>query len=532
MIATGRGVVIAAAIAAVLWIAVVLDLAVDLVPRPGAIDRSLVPGFDPDRVTALVWERAGQPAIDVVRDGDTWRERAGTRVDPGAISDVLAALRGARWHRRGDATAVHATLTVVGSTTRGRRTLGIGAPIAGTDQTWIVAGDRGLLVDGWVARALDRDRFALRIKAPLADIARAQTIAIASEATHAELRIDGHPRRLIAPAVAATFVLASDVASQLEHVLGQIAIVRLPDTPVTAHGIAITVDGGSGPTARSVHVAIGGSCPGAPALVALSGTDGDGCIESATAAEVERAIGRLNQPASANVERRPIPFETTRVQLADGVALDTAPLRVGDAPADTARVAELLAALAAPAEPVAAPATPPVQHLVVGDRSGAAITLDLFAAHVLARHGESIALRPAPGAWSLLVRPSRELRDPTLWLEEATTITAIAIDRVRYQRGQVIGAWTREPAGSTPLDPPAVEALASALAAPRAVGFLDGGVAVVHRVTLTIAPPVGAPRERVLELGAPGAAGCPALVGRDAVVLAARVCAQVAALAR
>jgi hypothetical protein len=51
-------------------------------------------------------------------------------------------------------------------------------------------------------------------------------------------------------------------------------------------------------------------------------------------------------------------------------------------------------------------------------------------------------------------------------------------------------------------------------------------------VTLTITPPTGAPTEHAFTLGAPRAAGCPAQVGREAIVLPVGLCNQVAALAR
>jgi len=262
----------------------------------------------------------------------------------------------------------------------------------------------------------------------------------------------------------------------------------------------------------------------------MSGTDGDGCVEPAAAQAVERAVRRLQQPLSEVVERRPIPFDVQRVVLADAAALDTSPPRVAGAPADQARVAELLAALAAPAEVAALPAKPPAWRLIVADRAGSAITLDLFADRVVARHGEPIALRPAPGAWALLVRPSRELRDAALWLEEPTTVTQLQIDDIGYQRGAVIGDWARRPGGR--IDPTLVEALVARLAAPRAIGFADGPFAVAHRVTITVTPPIGAPSRHVLTLGAVRAAGCPAQLDRGIIVLPAIVCTQVAVLAK
>ena len=547
MIASWRALAVAAALAVVLVIAVVIDPG----RTRGTEDRALVPGFDPGRVTELVWERAGQPAIHVARDADGWETRAPAPtvpsavvhvpVDPSAVGEVLAALRGARWHRRGDPPPIHATLTVVAGAQR--HVLGIAAPIAGTEQTWLVDDGRGVVVDSWVARALDRDLLALRITTPLADIRRAQTISIEGEfegqlGGHVALHIDGHPRRLD---LGGKLVIAADLADQLERVLGAVTIVRIPDGPSGARGLSIfTGDEDLARSARAVvHLVLGGSCPGAPELIAVSGTDGDGCVERAAAEAVEHAVGRLQQPPAAIVERRLVPFEPTRIVLADGVALDITALRAGEHPAEPAHVAELLAALAAPAEVAALPAAPATQHLIVTDHTGAEITLDLFAGHVVARHGELIALAPAPGAWNLLVRPSRELRDVTPWLEEPTTITTVRIDDVSYQRGAIIGDWTRRPggtgdvtAGVNPADTKTLEALVGTLAAPRSLGFVDDQLPVVHRVVLVVAPPTGAPFEHTLALGAPRASGCPAHVDRDSILLPASVCAQVAALAK
>lgn len=524
MIASWRGLAVASAIALVLGLVVALDLA----RTPGAIDRALAAGFDQDRVTELVWERAGRPAIRVVRAGDGWSIAGSpsTPADPGAIGDVLAALRGARWHRAGSPTPVHATLTVIAGATR--RVLGLGEPLAGAEQAWIVDGDRGLLVDSWVTRALDRDLLALRIKAPLADVARAPTLQIEDRARSIDLRVAGHPRRIGEPA---PVLLAAELAAELERALRQIAVVRLPDGPVAPHGLAITAAGDRAAQA-SVRAVIGGSCPGAPELIAISGSMGDGCVERTAADALERAVARLRQPPAALVERRPIPSEPARIVLGDGASLDVTGSRIAERSADPARVAELLAALAAPAEVAALPAARATQHLVVTDRSGAATTLDLFAERVLARRGEPIALRPGPGPWSLLVRSSRELRDPVLWLEEPTTITAVRIDGISYQRGGVIGEWLRQPAGAGAPDAGALDALVAILAAPRAIGFVDDQLAIAHRVSITVTPPAGRPAEHRLELGAPRASGCPARIEADAILLPAVVCTRIAALAR
>src|SRR6185503_8453156 len=72
MIASWRGVIIAGAIAVMLAVAAIVDLA----SAPAALDRALVPGFEAERVTGLSWERAGQPVIDVVRTPTSWQIRA------------------------------------------------------------------------------------------------------------------------------------------------------------------------------------------------------------------------------------------------------------------------------------------------------------------------------------------------------------------------------------------------------------------------------------------------------------------------
>jgi hypothetical protein len=530
MIASWRGLAVAAAIAAVLAVIVLVDVL--RTGQAAAVDRVLVPGLDPARVTELVWERAGQPAIRAVRAGQRWELRAPGAIpaDAGAIGEVLAALRGARWHRRGDAPPPHATLTVIAGGER--HVLGLAAPIAGTEQSWIVDDGRAMVVDRWVTRALDRDRLSLQVRRPLADAAGARSIAITGALTDGApgvaLQLEGSPRRQVRPE---PLLLAPEVAGALERALREVTIVRIPDGPRSGGGLVIEI---AGPAVAPVTVELGGTCPGAPALVAVSGTAGDGCVEPSAAAAIGAALAGLHQPPAAIVERRPVPFEPAQVALPDGAALDTSPPRLGDAAADVTRVAELLAALAAPAEVVRRPTAPPIARLTATDRAGAAIAVDLFADRVLARPGEPVALRPAPGAWTLLTRPSRELRDLTLWVEEPTTITALVIDGVRYQRGPVIGAWDRRPAGPADAarDAVRIEALVARLAAPRALGLLDGPLAAAHRVSVTIevTPPVGAPTRHALELGAPRAAGCPARVGDDSVVLPAAICSEIAAL--
>jgi hypothetical protein len=558
MIASWRALCVAAAIAVALAVIAALDVA----RTPTAVDRALLPGFDPARATALIWERPGQPAIRAERDGERWELRAPAVLpaDAGAIGEVLAALRGARWHRQGSPPVPHATLTVMLSGER--HVVGIAGAIAGGDQSWLIADGRGGVVDSWVARALDRDRLSLHVQRPLGELDAARTIHITGRITAPDgggpgaaafdLELAGWPRRLVAPH---PLLLASSLDGILDRALRDLTIVRLPDSPPNPGHLVIRVAGGS---ISPITVALAGNCPGAPQLVAVTATTGDGCIERSAATAIEAAVAQLAQPPAAIVARSPLPFAPRHIVLPDGAALDTSPPRIataaGDAAADSGRVIELLAALAASAEVVRLPSTPPIGHLVATDRDGTAVALDLFADRTLARHGEPVALRLEPGAWQLLTRPSRELRDLGLWLEEPTTITALTIDEVVYQRGGVIGTWTRgAPSTSGSAAPTAragapgsaasaapatvddarakqVETLVSRLAAPRALGFTDQRFVVARRVAIDVTPPVGAPIHHALELGAPSAAGCPARAGGDSVVLPAALCTDIAAL--
>jgi hypothetical protein len=267
-----------------------------------------------------------------------------------------------------------------------------------------------------------------------------------------------------------------------------------------------------------------GACPGSPGRWAIDGTAGPGCVGLGAWENAKRAIWTLTQPAAQLVERRPAPLDPVKVVLPDGGVLElTGPARIGDRDADPAAVLELVAALATPAEPVAVPPGKPLGALVVTDRGGRSIALELHAPRVVVRRGEPIGLRVGEGAWERLVRPSATLRDPTPWREEPTTITALELDGTTYTRGAVIGEWTR--AGPGRDDPAAVEQLAGALAAPRVRPHARGG-AMRHVVTLHVKPPGGAPVQRTIRIGE-GPGGCHALAEGAPLSVAPEICALV-----
>jgi hypothetical protein len=484
MIASRTGLAIAAAIACVLAIVLALELRRDT----GPVERAIAPGFDADRVTALAWRKHGSE-LRIVRaphGGWTWVAPPGV-AETRTVEDVLATLRGARWHRRTDPAAAGelGDVLVVQAGSEAMQ-IAIGQPLAGGEQQWIVIGDHALLVDAWVARGLDPDPVALRVRAPLARAAEATGLAID------DLVLHGSPRQLVRGTT--SLVVAPALVDELERALIALTVVELPPAQVhPAPTTQIRLDG-------KLAVALAGACPDHDRLL-IDGPTGVGCVEHAAWTAIEQAAAAFAGPLEQLVDRRPVPGEAARITLTDHAILDLAKRpRLGDRDADPARVVELLAVLASPAEPVALPTTAPIGQLEVVTHDGLTVTLDLYARHTLARHGEPIALQVGEGAAAILARPGAALVDPTLWHEEPTTISALAIDDTTYTRGAVVGEWTRSGPGRD--DPAAVEQLAKLLAAPRApTPGKPGGAR--RRITLTVTPPSGPPATHTLTLALP-----------------------------
>lgn len=556
MIATRLGLAIAGALALVLAIVLAVDLARDEAPP----SRALV-AIDTDQLARLAWARPGQPDVVVERTlragaggatgtggatntggtggaggaggaggvggatgtggaGGTWRWTApvaGVPADAGTIDTVVAALRGGRWHRRA-ARARAGTIAVTLTATAGARTvaIGVGAPVAGTGQTWLALGDHAYLVDDWLARALAPAPLALRETRPLRDAAAAKAIAV--ERAGAAVRVEGTPRRLARPVA---LVLAPARAAALHAALASLTIRSLPQRIDPEVTMTISIDAGALVT---VEVHTGGCGDGE---VAIGGTPGPGCVAADDLRAIEDAASALARaPAAALADPQPVRFDPVRVTLADGGVLDLAKRpRIGDHDADLARVGELLIALQAPAPRVvdADAAMPARATLTITDGAGTAHVLELLPASRVRRRGEPVVLELAPDTYAILARGAGALRDPTLWREEPTTIRTITIDGTTFARGAVLDEWTRTGPGKD--DPAAASELARALAQ-LAGTEVAGTPRTRHTLTFETAPPAGAPVTRTLQIGD----RCHARVDGRTVALAPEVCALIARL--
>lgn len=516
MIATRRGLAILFAVAALLALLLVLDL------RRGpaeTVDRTLVPGLDPDEITELTWDRSPLPEVKVRIDGDHWTWSSGganARAESRVIRDVLSALRAAHWHRRAEVDAagrLNGQLVLTAGTTS--RVIGIGTPLAGTEQTWLVIGDHALLVDSWVARALEPEPLALRVRHPIEDVTRLPILSFGD--VHHEVQLAGSEQLL-----PHHLRMRDDVVARAHRALEGLEIVRLSrPAPETADYLYIN----TAPVVR-----LRATCVDDPSLAWLASELGDGCIRRAAYDEVEAVIDLLAGPPDQITEPRPMPAPLDRITLADGamVRLDGR-LTVDDKPADPTAVAELLAVLATPADVTTTGETSAGRRLLLDVRGGATVTLELLGANLIRREGEPRALRLTPAAYTILTRGRAELADRSVWNEEPTTITALMIDTVLYTRGAVIGEWTRSPPG--PVDAARVEALVAALASPRRAPEVEAS-SITHRITLTVTGPTGPPIQHELAIGARRPGGCIATTATATVGLPAPLCASIDQLAR
>ena len=508
MIASRIGLLVVTAIALLLAVIVAIDLARDD-DRPS---RALVDNFDASQVTRLTWSQQGRPDIVIERapkpDGkrdvvlpDSWRWVApvsGIAASHPAIDAVFAALRGGRWHRRGDVAQAGTAYTSL-KVMMGQRELGVrvGAALPGAGQTWIVIGDDAYLVDDWIARALAPGPLALRDTRPLRDAATSETIVVERTSVMGQpadaLRIEGV--RMVRPK---QLVLEASHVVELHRALAGMTIVDVPPQTAARSEIAMVITV-AGPPLVTVEMYVRGCLD--PAHVAIGGSAGAGCIPASDYEMIVRSVDALVRPPAKDlVEPRAVPFEPISIKLPDGGVLDLRAARIGDHQADSGAVAELLSVLQAPMPTIVEsdPATAAPTTLVATDRAGTQLVIELLPAKQLRRRGEPVALVPGAGAWAIVTRPSAAYRDPQLWNEEPSTIRTInvksLIGEATFTRGAVLGEWD-----GTDKDA-AVSAFAELLARLRGTAR---GMAIPQglvTVTFEIAPPAGAAVTRTLRV--------------------------------
>ncbi len=518
MIASRRGLVALAIVALVLAAIVVID--------PGGREpiraRTLVVGFEPGHVDSFAWHRSDGGDVRVEWRGGAWTVAVPQvyAADDAAIDGVLTALRGARWQRRAKvsrAGPVRSTLTV-GAGERAW-TIGIADPLPGAGETWLVVDGDALLVEDWVAHALDPPLSTVLRAHPFRGGFAKEALAVHRLDGGADIAIDlatgyeSAPGQLrVDPARFAELVSALD-ALEVEP-LGD-PDPRQPPPPTDAGFRAILLEFGPRPD----RVALGTACLGRAAAVAISSPDGEACVAADAFERVRAAVIGLTGDASAIVDRRPFAAAQHRLVLGDGttVELGKRPM-IGTQPAYAQGVDAVLAALAAPAAIAPLPATPPSSRLEVDGT-----TLDLYDRRLIARHGEPVALQPTPEAWLRITSTRLDVRGRITWLEEPLTISGIFIDDVMYVRGAVVGEWDSYPKGHA-----SPQAVVSLVAAPAELETPPGPFTPTHHIAITITPPGGAPYDHAFEVGG----HCAIRSGGEVVAVAPALCAALDRIAR
>lgn len=478
MIASARGLIVLTIIAAAL-----AGLAVFLGPRDRhGVDRALVPNFDDGKVKQLVYTCPNDGTETATRDGHGWKLQDAV-ADDATIDATISALRAAQWHRSGPvslASQTHCTLQFDG------QTIAIGGDLQGADQTWVVRGTQALLVDSWVAHALAPGRLALHRRHPLADVA-----------------IDPHEHGVwIDPAIIGE---ARAAVEALE---------------------LVALDGKPAPGPKAFGAEQIGTCE--HDRVWIRTPTGPGCVEAAAWKAVLAADTKLAGPADQIADRRPIPIKPKKIVLPDRKELTLdGQSKVDGLDTDLERVRELLTAIATPGELVPLPTTSQQGAFYAVAADGTDVQLALWGNGIVARRGEQVAIKTSLD--TVIARRSIEYRDPTRWREDPMTLTSINVDGVIFQRGAVIGEWTRKPAGK--VDNALVDALAQTLAIVKAPARMGHARGLNRFIKVTFTPPAGEPSSHRIEFGRTITKdGCDGRVDNAEVTLSPEFCTAAAAL--
>jgi hypothetical protein len=468
------------------------------------VDRSLVPSFDASRVTKIdVYAKDAPSALTIEIEK---AKPKSPKIDPGRVDTLMTALRAARWHRRAAASVageLRGKLEVI-DPGRPPLVLSIGQELVGADQTWIVREDRAYLVDSWVAHALMPTELELRVRRPFA-MTRVTAEMIRREGW---ARVSNKRTRL---AVA----VRPEIVAQVQAALDGLEIV----------GVNGKTSDPTGP--MLLGVVKYGECEGGRVFIGTETTP-LGCVERAAWDSVEQTIATLERPVEEIADPRPVPIVPAKVIVPDRKELVvTGRPRVDNTDADPIAVEELLAALSTPGELVPLPERAATDAFLAVGADGSEVQLQLYGNGILARRGEPIGIK-TPG-YAAIARTSATYRDPTRWREDPLAVSSIVVDRITYQRGAVIGEWTRTPAGK--IDPAIVDALAQTLATLRAQDATGMPVRPRHKIVVTLAPPVGETAKHTLELANPGPKNCGAKLDGKSVLVPLDVCTAALAVA-
>ncbi|HTL36182.1 MAG TPA: hypothetical protein VL326_23785 [Kofleriaceae bacterium] len=506
MIATTRSLIVLAVIAAILGVLVLV-----VKPRDHAIvDRSIAPSFDAAKVTKIEVRRPNDkgewPAdVSIVLEKG---KPTDTSIDPAAVDSMFTALRAGRWHRRAPAAQAGAIRAKLAVSSDRSLDLAVGAALPGSEQTWIVRGPYAYLVDGWVVHALAPTQLDVHVRRPFA-MTRVTSDMIRKEGFAAA----GSKARTLPPVA-----IKPEVVAQVQAALDGIELVDLAGTP----------DDPSWPSLMGVTKL--GQCSGGRVFVEVP--TGKGCIEKAAWDAVEAAIAALSQPPEQLADPQLVSLSPiVKLWLPDRheLFLDGRP-HIDNGDADTAAVDQLLTVLATPGTVVPLPESAATDALVAVGPDQTQVQLQLYAGlGVIARRGEPVAIKLDKDSYALIARTSAAYHDPTRWREDATTITSIVVDRVTYERGAVLGEWTRKPAGT--IDNALVDALAQTLAIVRAPGNPGSGKTTNGRkIKVTFTPPAGPPSTHELLVSGLVKGGCRGRADKTEVILSPELCTAAAAL--
>lgn len=438
---------------------------------------------DPAALRELRWQRANLPEVILERRQGQWQVVAPTPgpVDARRVEELLAALAGARWHRRGAAALAgspKARLSLDGEV------LEVGAELG--EQQWVKWRGQAWLVDRWVAR-LWQSPEPLRDRALLPDAARASVLELHGD-DWGELVVQGAAevsprRRRLDP------VRLRTLRAQLAALEGDLS--RRPEA-LGPPRWSVRLAGG--PLGESTLVG-GGACPGSPpATAALSSRLGQVCLDDQALRALERALA--GAVAAEAVEVRPLATsadEVVRLRVAaphaepslslvrDGgrwraELVDGQPPRA-EVAVDAQALARVLEELAEPWQPASPAAAPALVELWAGHADGTEVMLSWGRSQSgvwvqRAQEPQALVGPVGPVGPSDLRLPGwlDELIDRTLWRAEPRAVQALVIDGVRVRRGSVLGEWIDAQGRALPeASAGSVEALLEALAAPRAL---------------------------------------------------------------